>query len=245
MKRRRLLAGLGGCSIPVLLYANRPPRQAIEVRYWLSTHAAAYDVYERIEEYLEAALDPVYDEVDLSFGGAVPVENEHGHGVTMSGEWPRLLLAGYGGAGDVEPAADVNLLVTDGPMRAAPTGVAISNIASVGGGRYLERIPPRDDVDVEPYETSLRVMQVVIHEVGHVLGLKHEHGSITEVEDGTVASPMVSSYAWMSETPHFDDRRSACGERYPRERDGARYLSFDFSDCAQTVLRKYRGRLRP
>ncbi|MFP8957236.1 peptidase M10A and M12B matrixin and adamalysin [Natrialbaceae archaeon A-CW3] len=245
MKRRRFLAGLGAVG-GGYWYARRQPRESIEIRYWLSERGADYEVHDRITEYVGTALSTVYDTVDLSFGGVVSVQTEHGYGVTTSGEWPRQVLHGYQGANGLEPVTDVNVLVTDGSMKHAPTGIGVYNLASVGGARYLERTPPRAGVpDVVPYESSMQAMQVLLHEIGHVLGLAHEHGSIETVDGGTVASPMVSTYAWVDERGQFSADRCACGGLYPERRDGNYYLSFDFSPCARQKLQTYRGRFRP
>lgn len=251
MNRRRFLTALGGgSSIGGLWYVLRPPRRTIRIRFWLSAAASSYEGIEpRIASYLETAFAPVYDEVDVSYGGVVPVRNEHGFEVMASGEWPRRVAAGYAGSRGLNPVSDVNLLVTDGPMSRTPSGSGLPHLASVGGARYLTSVPPRDDVDdVVPYSAHARVMQVLIHEVGHALGLAHEHGTITNADDATVASPMVSSYAWLDDSradEQFDAEYSACGSRYPIDRDGARHLSYVFSGCAVSKLRKYRGGFHP
>lgn len=250
MKRRQFLAGLcGSCSVGGLWYVRRPPKQAIEVRFWLSARAAGYERIEpRIVSYLEAAFDPVYDTVDVSAGGVVQARTEHGYDVMRTGEWPARVaaeLTDRDGSGPV----DVNLLVTDGSMSHAPSGAGVPHLASVGGARYIGETPPRDAVDdVVPYTTPARIMQVLIHEVGHALGLTHEHGAIRNVEEATVASPMVSTYAWASDPSsrrQFDADHSACGALYPVDRDGRRKLSYAFSSCATAKLREYRGGLRP
>lgn len=246
MKRRRLLArcGAAGC-LPALWFIQRPPRRSIEIRYWLSQRGAAYDVHERIPEYVTTALFPIFETVNVSFGGVVDVQTEHGYDVTASGEWPRLVAEGHLRSTAVDPVRDVNLLLTDGSMRHAPTGVAAYHLASVGGARHLEGVPPRERVDdVVPYERALLVMQILIHEIGHVLGLAHDHGSIERIDGAIVASPMVSSYAWMDDTDQFDGVECACGTVYPDTSEGDRYLSFVFSDCAMEKLRAYRGGIR-
>ncbi|WP_276252943.1 peptidase M10A and M12B matrixin and adamalysin [Halomontanus rarus] len=250
MKRRQFLAGLcGSCSVGGLWYVQRPPKRTIEVRFWLSARAAGYESIEpRIVSYLEAAFDPVYDTVDVSAGGVVPAQSEHGYDVMRTGEWPARVAAELTDR-DGNGPVDVNLLVTDGSMSQAPSGAGIPHLASVGGARYIGETPPRDAVDdVVPYTTPARVMQVLIHEVGHALGLAHEHGTIRNVEEATVVSPMISTYAWASDPRsrrQFDADHSACGALYPVDRDGRRKLSYAFSSCATAKLREYRGGLRP
>ncbi|WP_252698382.1 hypothetical protein [Natronosalvus vescus] len=156
------------------------------------------------------------------------------------------MLHGHQGTNGIDPVTDVNLLVTDGAMEHAPTGIGVYNLASVGGARYLERVPPRAEIaDIVPYESSMQVMQVLLHEIGHVLGLAHEHGSIESIDEGTVASPMVSTYAWVDERGQFSADQCACGGLYPERRDGNYYLSFDFSTCAREKLQRYHGEFRP
>ena len=204
VKRRRFLTTAAPfISAPALWHTVIRPRRSVEVRYWLSPKAGQYAVQDRINEYVKAALARIVD-ADVSFGGIVPVHEEHGYHVTRSGEWPHQLYLGQWHANDIDPASDVNLLVTDGSLHRGPTGLAQRRLASIGGARHLERLPPRDEIDdTVDYRLSFFAMHLLIHEIGHVLGLRHEHGEIDTVEDGTVASPMVSTYAWMDETDQF------------------------------------------
>lgn len=251
MNRRQVLAGACGCgSIGGLWYVLRPPRRTVEIRFWRSPRAASHDgVGEQIVAYLEAAFSPIYDEVEVTDGGVVSTSTEHGYGVMRSGEWPRRIADGFVSEHGIDPVADVNLLVTDGPMTHAPSGAGIPHLASVGGARYLTGVPPREDLDdVVPYRTPERVMQVLLHEVGHALGLNHEHGTITSVDGMTIASPMVSTYAWATDPVsrrQFDAEHSSCGTLYPEDRSGERHLSFAFSGCESAALRDYRGGLNP
>ena len=246
--RRREAIGLASGALVVTLgwSAIQPGSEDVEIRYWSSTRAAEYDIRDRIVEYVTAAFEPVFDDLVVSYGGVVSVRTEHGYHVTRRGEWPRRLLVDALETESDRRTADVNLLVTDGPMSEAPTGVAIPHVASVGGARYLEEVPPRDELQhIVRYSRGLWVMQVMLHEIGHAFGLEHEHGKIMSKQDGTAVTPMVSSYAWMSDPEAFDAGESHCGFVYPTARGGTMYLSFRFSECSLAELRTYRGVLRP
>lgn len=252
MNRRQIITvTCASCAVPSLWYATRPERRSIAVRFWLSERAARYpSIGPRIHSYLEGSFSAVYDEVTVSAGGVLSVRSEHGYEVMRSGEWPQRIARGVTTVdGDVEPVSDVNLLVTDGDMQRAPTGAAIPNVAAVGGARYLESVSPYSEVDdVVRLSAPRRVMQTLLHEAGHALGLRHEHGSIVTTDDVIVVSPMVGSYAWATDSvsnDQFDAEECACGSIYPTDRDGERHLSFSFSECAVDRLREYNGGLFP
>lgn len=248
MKRRAALGTIGSLlSLGVLGYATRDPTETLEVRFWLSERAATYPgVVDRITEYLAFALDLEYWSLELSYGGVLSVGIEDGAKITTSGEWPARVATGMLGHGRLEPVSDVNLLVTDGQMRTAPTGYGMPHIASVGGARYLSRIDPLETVTRSPrevpYTTPNRAMQVLIHEAGHALGLAHDHGLAHRRSDTDVATPMLSTYAWDAE---YDDDRSRCGAMYPADEPVARKLSFSFSQCARRELEAYGGGFTP
>lgn len=244
VNRRTVLGAIGSLSsIGVLGYATRDPVDAIEVRFWLSDDAARYDVDpDRIREYLELALDLEFWTADVSYGGVVTVDIEHGYDVTTRGEWPSKLLSGAAGRGSVRPVSDANLLVTDGQMETAPTGAGLRHIATVGGARYLADLDPIDDQpDVVRYTDPNRTIQVVIHEVGHALGLTHAHGATYRTGNATVATPMLSTYAW---DPTYDGTTS-CGQRQVADPGTKRRLSYAFSACARERLRRYSGGVTP
>ena len=247
MKRREFLASCGCIgTAPLLVHAGTTSRRPLEIRYWFSPGAAQYQIHGKVRGYLQRALQPVFSPLQISYGGVAPVNNEHGYYVTSDGEWPMKVMLGYGSRGGVEPARDVNLLITDGPLRPDPPGVARRTKASIGGARRMAEAPPCEEIgEYEPYRGPLYAMQILIHEVGHVLGLAHEHGSITRLEDGVAASPMVSGYAWTPRAQNFSDDVSHCGDPYPEDRYGIRYLSMDFSTCARSALRDYRTPVRP
>jgi hypothetical protein len=256
--RRRLVLGAAASTLSIgtvgtLGYATRPPSDRLEVRVWLSEGAARYDAVERrVLEYLDALLGYSYWDLDLSSGGTVSVSTEDGAGVTTSGEWPMLVAGGLLGTGQIEPVSDVNLLVTDGQMTEAPTGFALPNVASVGGARYLDSLPAFETLDavrnvesihtVVENERPTRTIQILLHELGHALGLEHDHGVAFRDGDAVVATPMLSSYAW---DPEYDDDRSRCGTIYPETADREQRLSLTFSGCAQRGLASYSGGLIP
>lgn len=243
MKRRAFLGTVGSLgSLGVLGYASRSPVETLEIRFWLSEQAGTYDgVADRIREYLELAFDLEFWTLEVSCGGTVPVSTEDGANVTVYGEWPSHVVSGFFDRGEITPAADVNLLVTDGQMRSAPTGYGIPHIASVGGARHIAKLEPvelDDRYDVVPYRTPERVMQVIVHEAGHTLGLDHDHGVAFRKGDAVVASPMLSSYAW---DPEYEGDHSSCGTVYPETDHLGRKLTFSFSTCAQRQLEEYQG----
>lgn len=252
--RRQLLVGLAGSAASVATvgtvgYRRREPTDRLEVRIWLSERAAGYDgVTGRLREYLEALLSYGYWELELSVGGTVAVSREDGARVTSEGEWPAALASGAVGIGDVDPVSDVNLLVTDGQMTTAPTGFALPQIASVGGARYLATLPPFAELEsvrdggaihrIVPNERSIRTIQILLHELGHALGLEHDHGVAFRSGNRVVATPMLSSYAW---DPDYDGDRSRCGTAYPPIGERERSLSLTFSTCARRELAAYSG----
>lgn len=240
MNRRAFVGAIGALgSLGVLGYTSRPPVETIEVRFWLSERAGTYDrVADRVAASLRMALDFEFWSVDVSFGGTLSVSREDGAAVTVGGEWPAAVVAGLAGRGHVDPVGDVNLLVTDGQMREAPTGYGIPHVASVGGARFLAELDPVAELDeIVPYRTPERVAQILVHEAGHALGLDHSHGAAFRRGDAVVATPMLSAYAWDRTYAGAD---TVCG--VTPETDGLeRRLTFAFSPCARRSLERYRG----
>lgn len=252
---RRLFVGSVGSllslgTLGTLGYAARPPSKTLEVRVWFSDGAAQYDgVAERVLEYLGELLAYEYWQLDLSEGGVVSTSVEDGARVTKRGEWPSIIAAGAVGARDLEPAADVNLLVTDGQITTAPTGFAIPHVASVGGAQYLASLPSIDTLEATVRETEYphkivwndrptRAIQLLLHELGHALGLTHGDGVAFRDGNAIVATPMLSSYAW---DPNYEDDQSRCGAHYATATGRDRKLSLTFSSCAQRELQNYDG----
>ncbi|ELY39174.1 hypothetical protein [Natronorubrum tibetense] len=252
---RRVFLGTAGslASVGTLAYATREPTVTLEIRVWLSEHAASYGgVTDRIQEYLERIFDLEHWSLAVSSGGAVDVSTENGAAVTSGGEWPAALASGAIGRRDLSPVSDVNLLVTDGQMEAAPTGYGIPHIASVGGAKHIAALDSFDDLFSSPEADAdrwivpngrpSRTIQILTHEVGHALGLQHDHGVAYRYGDAIVASPMLSSYAWSSD---YDDDGSRCGTNYPDPADLDRKLSLAFSPCARRELAEYSGGFLP
>lgn len=250
MKRRVYLGAVGSlASVGTLAYTTRDPGETLSVRVWLSEGAAEYDgVVARIRDYLGTILDLEYWSLAFSSGGTVAVSTEDGARVTTSGEWPLTLATGAVGADDVSPVSDVNLLVTDGDMTQGPTGYGLPHAASVGGARHIAALESFDDLlsrpDTDrgqwivPNERPIRTMQILVHEIGHAVGLEHEHG-VAFLDDGAiVATPMLSSYAWNGD---HDGDRSRCGTAYPTSANRPRKLSLAFSACARRELADYGG----
>ncbi|MBZ6494024.1 peptidase M10A and M12B matrixin and adamalysin [Natrinema longum] len=239
MNRRVFLGSVGSiASLGTLAYATRDSLETLAVRIWLSEQAASYEgVIDRIFDYLENVLGFDHWTLELSVGGTVSVSTENAARLTTRGEWPMAVAAGELGQRNLEPVSDVNLLVTDGGMEEAPTGYGIPHIASVGGARQIAALEPFDElVDddwVVPNTTPARTIQVLAHEIGHALGLEHDHGVAFRDGGAVIATPMLSSYAW---DPTYDTDRSRCGTIRPSTDGLERKLSLAFSSCARREL---------
>jgi len=246
VNRRAFLGTVGSAlSLGTLAYTTRGATDTLEVRVWLSEQAATYDgVAERIREYLTATFSLEYWTLAVSIGGTVSVSSEDAARLTSRGEWPMAIAEGALGGRDIEPASDVNLLVTDGSMETAPTGYGVPHVASVGGARHIaalesfETLVDNGSRSIAPNTTPAHTMHVLLHEIGHALGLGHEHGTAFVIGDAVVATPMLSSYAW---DPEYERDRSQCGTTIPETNDRHRKLSFSFSECSRRRLATYDG----
>ncbi|NHN47358.1 peptidase M10A and M12B matrixin and adamalysin [Halostella sp. JP-L12] len=241
MNRRSFLkACVHAGSLGALANRHRTGDDSFDVRLWVTKDAARYGVASRAKEYVELAFGTVRDDLTVSLGGTVSVDREHGYRVMRSGEWPGLLAEGAAGGSDVDPVDDVNVLLTDGPMDTAPTGVGAAHVAAVGGARYLAALPRvAETAPVVPYSEPARVMQVLLHECGHAVGLSHDDGSVYTRGDAAIATPMISSYAW---SEGYDPGSGACGAVGDLDAEHRR-LSFLFSDCAAEAIADYDGEL--
>jgi len=246
VNRRAFLGTVGSTlSLATLAYTTRGAADTLEVRVWFSEQAATYDgVAERIREYLTATFSLEYWTLALSIGGTVSVSSEDAARLTSRGEWPMAVATGALGGREVEPASDVNLLVTDGSMETAPTGYGVPHVASVGGARHIAALESFETLvddgprSIAPNTMPAHTMHVLLHEIGHALGLGHKHGTAFVDGDTVVATPMLSSYAW---DPAYDHDRSHCGTAIPDTNGRHRALSFSFSSCARRELASYDG----
>jgi len=231
-------------SFGTLAYATRRTSDTLEVRIWLSEQAATYDgVGDRIRSYLDETLSLEYWTLEASIGGTVSVSTEDAARLTRRGV---ARGSRVGDARRAQPRARVGRQPAGDRrgMKQAPTGYGVPHIASVGGARHLAALESFDDVvtddarAIAPNTTPVRTMQVLLHEIGHALGLNHEDG-VAFVSDGALtATPMLSSYAW---DPEYKSDASPCGSAIPAAADRKRTLSFAFSTCARRRLADYDG----
>ncbi|ELZ21177.1 hypothetical protein [Natrinema limicola] len=244
---RRAFLGTAGSvlSLGTLAYTTRGATDTLEIRVWLSEQAATYDgVAKRIREYLTATFSLEYWTLAVSIGGTVSVSSEDAARLTSRGEWPMAVATGALGGRELEAASDVNLLVTDGSMETAPTGYGVPHVASVGGARHIAALESFETLvddgprSIAPNTMPAHTMHVLLHEIGHALGLGHKHGTAFVDGDTVVATPMLSSYAWDSASDHD---RSQCGTTIPDTNGRHRALSFSFSSCARRELASYDG----
>lgn len=152
--------------------------------------------------------------------------------------WPRRVTAGLAGLSSIDPVADANVLLTDGRVTGRTAGYAYDHVAAVPGARFLAEMP-RNGMAFD-YSVPAAVAQLLLHEVGHALGLDHGHGAVTRDGRRVTVSPMIGGYAW---TAGRARRPRICGDD-PAAIDGLeRRVSLRYSPCGEAALGSYRGGL--
>ena len=114
-----------------------------------------------------------------------------------------------------------------------------SPTVGAGGISATWRAPPTAATYGTPIpEGACEVSPSVIRRLTSPTGASR-HGAIHDDGEHVVVTPMVSAYAWASETvkdAHFDFEHSACGTPYVETEGADHYLSFDLSACARSRL---------
>lgn len=248
MKRRRVLLGAGGLfSLGFARWVANPPGGTLSIRIWMTEGAASYPTSrDRAVEYLRRALATTGHELDFSFGESPQRFGASDRDVERNA-WPERVLEGVVGLSSIDPVADVNLLLTDGGITGPTAGYAFDHVAAVPGARFLaEMAPAEPSPPVFDHTVPAAITQLLIHEVGHALGLDHGHGSISTDASTVTVSPMVSGYAWAPEDVRLDQLDvPICGDEVPTTEGRHRRLSMRFSPCAEQAVRSYRGGLLP
>lgn len=234
-----MLLGAGAlASAGLELSASSRKPFHIDAKIWLTEGAAAHPrCRERAAGYVRQAVEGAGVPLQVAFGETTVHPGDRSARATERRFWPQQVIQGGAGLAGISPVSGVNLLVTDGEAHRPTAGYAYPHIAAVPGAKYLAEMGPADEAPgVFPYTVRAAVTQLLLHEVGHALGLDHDHGAVTVGEETVTATPMVGGYAWMS---GYGGRthRSACGDLLPGDLDGTRQLSMTFSDCAARAIR--------
>lgn len=229
-------------SLPAIGYTTGRDGTTVSIRFWRTPRAARYDgIEDRITELLTRALDFPHWTLEVSSGGVVDVGTDRAATAVTRGNWPSTVLGGAAGVGPVEPVWDVNLLVTDGSLEVAPTGYGVPHVAAVGGAHKLAGLNPVTSIDDPvPVTDATFAAQVVLHEVGHALGLSHADGRRYRDGEASVVTPMLSAYGWQS---HDGAGIQHChpAEEPTEIATSTRRLDLQFSSCARRKLREYDG----
>lgn len=244
MNRRTVLGAVGTLvSLPAIGYTTRRDGTTVSVRFWRTPRAARYDgVERRLFELLTRSLDLPHWTLDVSSGGVVDVETDRAATAVTEGRWPRAILRGAAGVGEVDPVWDVNLLVTDGTLEVAPTGYGVPHAAAIGGASKLAQLEPIGSIDEPvPVSDGTFAAQVVLHEVGHALGLSHADGRHYTDGEASVVTPMLSAYGWQSGGRSKLGRCNAADDEVDVTDPTRRRLDLQFSSCARRKLREYDG----
>lgn len=218
-------------------YAGDDP---LSVTVWFTEAALSHaGVETRAIGYLRRALETAVGDVDVDRGArSISPPSEEGTRL-MTRWWPATVARGVAGRGPVDDVGDVSLLVTDGDPRRRPAGYGLPGVGTVSGARLLSQMLPvdADGTVVDPTPSAV-VTQLLLHECGHALGLRHRHGTVTRAESGeaVVASPMVGRYAWTRPDEDVGDA-DRCGHAYPATDGGRRQLALTYGSCATAALR--------
>lgn len=224
--------------------ARKP--HAVDVKIWLTEEAAAHSLCrERAAGHIRRAIEETGLTLTVAFGETTVDPGDRSARATERWFWPQQVLQGRVGLSGIDPVGGVNLLITDGEVDRPTAGYAHPHIAAVPGARHLAEMGPADEASrVFTYTVQAAVTQLLLHEVGHALGLDHDHGAVTVGEGTVTATPMVGGYAWASDHGQRS-QRSTCGGPLEGDLDGTRQLSMTFSDCAVQALRGSRRRSQP
>ncbi|RZV10849.1 hypothetical protein BDK88_2048 [Natrinema hispanicum] len=196
VNRRAFLGTVGSTvSLGTLAYTTRGASDTLEIRVWLSEQATTYDgVAERIREYLTATLSLEYWTLAVSTGGTVSVSSEDAARLTSRGEWPMAVATGALGGRELEPGLRTSTCWSrTGAWKRHPPATAfhtshrsVERDISLPSSRS-KRLVDDGPRSISPNTMPAHTMHVLLHEIGHALGLGHKHGTAF-VDGDTVVS---------------------------------------------------------